>query len=92
MKDVQAMASSKATASTAQPEAWRGFKPGLWQRDINVRWFIQRNYTPYEGDGAFLAPAIERTRRLWKRLEELDDRALVHAGTEPLRFGLVNIV
>jgi formate C-acetyltransferase len=71
MKDVQAMASSEATSPTAQPEAWRGFKPGLWQRDINVRWFIQRNYTPYEGDGAFLAPATERTRRLWKRLEDM---------------------
>lgn len=65
------MTHSEANPSTAQPEAWRGFKPGLWQRDINVRWFIQRNYTPYEGDGAFLAPATERTLRLWKRLEEL---------------------
>jgi formate C-acetyltransferase len=52
-------------------EAWRGFKPGLWQRDINVRWFIQQNYTPYEGDGAFLAPATERTQRIWKKLENL---------------------
>jgi formate C-acetyltransferase len=65
------MTPSEANPSTAQPEAWRGFKPGLWQRDITVRWFIQRNYTPYEGDGAFLAPATERTQRLWKRLEEL---------------------
>ena len=65
------MTFSEATSSTAQPEAWRGFKPGLWQRDINVRWFIQRNYTPYEGDGAFLAPATKRTQRLWKRLEDL---------------------
>ena len=57
-----------------QPEAkdaWRGFKPGLWQRDVNVRWFLQQNYTPYEGDSAFLAPATERTRRVWKKLEEL---------------------
>jgi formate C-acetyltransferase len=52
-------------------DAWRGFKPGLWQRDINVRWFIQVHYTPYEGDGAFLAPATNRTRALWKRLEAL---------------------
>ena len=65
------MTSSEAAASAAQPDAWRGFQPGLWQRDINVRWFIQRNYTPYEGDGAFLAPATERTKRLWKRLEEM---------------------
>src|SRR3954470_19011595 len=52
-------------------EAWRGFKPGLWQRDVNVRWFMQQNYTPYDGDEAFLAAATERTRRIWKRLEEL---------------------
>jgi len=52
-------------------DAWRGFKPGLWQRDVNVRWFIQQNYTPYAGDGSFLAPATERTRRIWKKLEDL---------------------
>jgi formate C-acetyltransferase len=52
-------------------EAWRGFKPGLWQRDINVRWFLQQNYTPYDGDSSFLAPATERTKGIWKKLEDL---------------------
>src|SRR5215470_6017694 len=52
-------------------EAWRGFKPGLWQRDINVRWFLQRNYTPYEGDDSFLAPATDRTKRIWKKLTDM---------------------
>jgi formate C-acetyltransferase len=52
-------------------DAWRGFKPGLWQRDVNVRWFLQQNYTPYDGDAAFLAPATERTRRVWKKLEDM---------------------
>ncbi|MFL5342110.1 MAG: formate C-acetyltransferase [Gemmataceae bacterium] len=56
---------------TEVQDPWRGFKPGLWQRDVNVRWFLQGNYTPYEGDGAFLTPATERTRRIWKKLEEL---------------------
>jgi formate C-acetyltransferase len=56
--------------SQVQP-AWRGFKPGLWQRDVNVRWFLQQNYTPYEGDDSFLAGATERTKRLWKKLEDL---------------------
>src|SRR5437588_9250822 len=51
-------------------EPWRRFKPGLWQRDINVRWFLQQNYTPYDGDGQFLAPATDRTRRIWKKLEQ----------------------
>jgi formate C-acetyltransferase len=52
-------------------EIWHGFKSGLWQREINVRWFIQQNYTPYDGDGKFLAPATERTKGIWKKLEEL---------------------
>src|ERR1700745_1835556 len=52
-------------------EAWRGFKPGLWQRDVNVRWFLPQNYTPYDGDGSFLAPATDRTKRIWKKLEEM---------------------
>jgi formate C-acetyltransferase len=56
---------------TEAKDAWRGFKPGLWQRDINVRWFLQQNYTPYDGDAAFLAPATDRTRRVWKKLEDL---------------------
>src|ERR1043166_4952610 len=66
-------AQKKATAP-AEPdtkEAWRGFKPGLWQRDINVRWFLQQNYTPYDGDGSFLAPATERTKKIWNKLEKL---------------------
>jgi len=48
---------ASATETPGSQDAWRGFKPGLWQRDVNVRWFIQQNYTPYEGDGKFLAPA-----------------------------------
>ena len=46
---------SKPSTSTETTSTWRGFKPGLWQRDVNVRWFLQQNYTPYDGDGAFLA-------------------------------------
>ena len=57
-----------APASGNAIPQWDGFKPGLWQRDIDVRAFIQRNYEPYEGDGSFLAPATERTKRLWSRL------------------------
>src|SRR3954466_5487052 len=69
---------TKPVGQPARPEgsgtagdAWRGFKTGLWQRDINVRWFLQQNYTPYEGDASFLAPATERTKRIWKKLEAL---------------------
>jgi len=50
---------------------WRGFKTGLWEKEINVRDFIQQNYEPYEGDESFLAPATERTKALWNQLNEL---------------------
>ena len=42
-------------------DGWQGFNVGLWQNEINVRDFIQQNYTPYEGDASFLANATERT-------------------------------
>ncbi|HET7294897.1 MAG TPA: pyruvate formate lyase family protein, partial [Vicinamibacteria bacterium] len=51
--------------------AWRGFKGGLWQKEINVRDFIQQNYEPYEGDESFLASATDRTQKIWDRLQEL---------------------
>ncbi|MDM0033729.1 formate C-acetyltransferase [Variovorax sp. J22P271] len=51
--------------------AWRGFTPGMWQDRVNVREFIQRNYTPYEGDHAFLQGPTARTRAMWKTLAPL---------------------
>ncbi len=48
-----------------QYAGWEGFAPGKWQEEIDVRDFIQRNYTPYEGDSSFLAPATEDTLKLW---------------------------
>ena len=47
---------------------WRSFRSGLWQKEIDVRDFIQRNYTPYEGDAEFLAGPTARTTALWARL------------------------
>ena len=43
-------------------EQWNGFNLGDWQNEINVRNFIQKNYTPYEGDDSFLAEATEQTK------------------------------
>src|SRR5688572_3268990 len=50
---------------------WEGFNIGLWQSEINVRDFIQQNYDEYEGGESFLAPATERTKKIWNRLSEL---------------------
>jgi len=51
--------------------AWQGFKGGLWQKEIDVRDFIQQNYEPYSGDESFLRPATARTRKIWDRLNAL---------------------
>ena len=51
--------------------AWQGFQTGLWEKQINVRDFIQQNYTPYDGDEKFLAGATKRTKGIWQKLEEL---------------------
>ena len=54
-----------------RPE-WEGFVSGKWSDDeVNVRDFIQRNYTPYEGDDSFLAPATDATKKLWDKVMEL---------------------
>jgi formate C-acetyltransferase len=50
---------------------WRGFQTGLWQKEINVRDFIQQNYEPYDGDQAFLAPPTPRTLKIWEKLQAL---------------------
>lgn len=55
-------------AATGAREPWRGFAGSVWRERIDVRDFIQRNYTPYEGDAAFLAPATARTDALWDEL------------------------
>jgi formate C-acetyltransferase len=59
------------TKARASGSPWRGFRTGLWQKQIDVRDFIQQNYEPYEGDEAFLASATERTETIWDRLQEL---------------------
>ena len=51
--------------------AWEGFQPGEWQKSINVRDFIQKNYTPYEGDESFLAGPTQRTQELNHKLSNL---------------------
>ena len=51
--------------------AWKGFKSGEWRHLVNVRNFIQKNYTPYEGDDAFLEGTTERTDKVWEKCHAL---------------------
>ena len=58
-----------------QYEGWEGFIPGKWSEDeVDVRDFIQRNYAPYEGDGSFLSPPTENTKKLWKIVSDLSKK------------------
>ena len=55
-------------------EQWNGFEKGEWKRQIDVRDFIQKNYTPYEGDASFLTGTTEKTKKLWNKVLELYKR------------------
>jgi len=66
------MATAKAALPrTSETPAWQEFNSGLWQKQINVRDFIQQNYTPYEGNESFLAGPTRRTRKIWDQLNKL---------------------
>jgi formate C-acetyltransferase len=59
------------TRSAVDADPWHGFNSGNWQTEVDVRNFIQTNYTSYEGSADFLAPATARTKNLWDKLGEL---------------------
>jgi len=63
-----------------QFKAWEGFNLGKWSEEVNVRDFIQNNYTPYEGDGAFLADATEATKKLWDEICALSKKERENGG------------
>ena len=62
-------------------EQWEGFEKGDWQNEINVRDFIQRNYTPYEGNSTFLAEPTEKTKKLWDEVLELYKKEKTSKGS-----------
>src|SRR3954447_8073687 len=63
--------SQEIIAESNEQAAWKGFAEGMWQKKIDVRDFIQQNYKPFDGDESFLAPATERTEKIWAQLNEL---------------------
>ena len=78
-----AAAASREISAEKSIPAWKGFRTGRWQKGIDVRDFIQQNYTPYEGDESFLARATVRTKGIWARLNAL--------FLEERRKGVLNI-
>ena len=55
-------------------QEWNGFKKGVWENEINVRDFIQKNYTPYDGDDSFLAGPTKATSELWEQVLDLSKK------------------
>ena len=73
--------------------AWHSFEPGKWSNDeVDVRDFIQRNYTPYEGDGAFLAPATEATKKLWEIVMDYSRKERERGGVYDADTSIVSTV
>ena len=74
------------------PKAWEGFTPGRWSNGINVRDFVQRNYTQYEGDESFLEGATEATDKLWSRLKELQKEERAKGGVLDMETKVVSSI
>ena len=63
---------------------WEKFESGDWQHEINVRDFIQRNYTPYEGNDSFLTGTTPKTQKLWEEVLELYKKDLADGNLQRL--------
>lgn len=70
--------------------AWEGFNGRLWKSEINVRDFIQTNYTPYEGAADFLAEPTEATNQLWGKLQELQKQERENGGVLDMEADVVS--
>ena len=69
---------------------WRNFKGTHWIEDVNVRDFIQNNYTPYEGDESFLAGPTEATNTLWGKLQQLQKEERAKGGVLDMETEIVS--
>ena len=71
-------------------EEWRGFKTGQWVKDVNVRSFIQENYTVYDGDSSFLAGPTEATEKLWNEVQALQKEERAKGGVLDMETKVVS--
>ena len=73
-------------------EQWKSFKPNLWQDEVNVRDFIQQNYTPYDGDESFLSGPTEATDKLWGALQLLQKEERAKGGVLDMDTDVVSTI
>jgi formate C-acetyltransferase len=75
------------------PKEWDGFKEGRWSTtSVNVRDFIKKNYTPYDGDESFLAPPTEATRKLWEQVMDLSRQEREAGGVLDMDTKIVSTI
>ena len=77
---------------TPAQEAWDGFVGGNWQRAVDVRDFIQKNYTPYDGDDSFLAGPTEATTKLWADVMDLFAQETANGGVLDMDTKMVSTI
>ena len=73
-------------------EEWRGFKSGVWEREINTRDFIQKNYFSYEGDESFLTGPTEATKDLWNQVLELSKQEREAGGVLDMDTSVISTI
>ena len=73
-------------------QEWRSFRSGSWEREINVRNFIQKNYTPYDGNEAFLAGATQNTTDLWEQVMALSRREQASGGVLDMDTKIISTI
>lgn len=73
-------------------DGWAGFEDGTWTKEINVRSFIKHNFTPYDGDEAFLAPPTENTKALWEQVLELSKKEREAGGVLDMDTKIISTI
>nr|WP_177295862.1 formate C-acetyltransferase [uncultured Blautia sp.] len=73
-------------------QEWASFKGGVWEKEINVRDFIQKNYTPYEGDETFLAGPTKATNELWEQVMELTEEERNKGGVLDMDTHIISTI
>ena len=71
---------------------WESFRGGIWEKEINVRDFIQKNYTPYEGDDSFLVGPTEDTKALWAQVMDLSEQERAKGGVLDMDTKIISTI
>ena len=77
---------------TMKFEEWNGFNHGTWEREINVRDFIQKNYEPYDGDDEFLAGPTQATKDLWEQVMDLSKKEREAGGVLDMDTKIISTI